>query len=58
VAGIALSTAAVYTVSCAYLAIAAHRRLRAAEAASRSAVLHERVPSLARTAEAPCTSAA
>jgi putative peptidoglycan lipid II flippase len=58
VAGIALSTAAVYTVSCAYLAIAAHRRLRAAEAASRSAVLHERVPSLARTAEAQCASAA
>jgi len=59
VAGIALSTAAVYTVSCVYLAIAAHRRLRAAEAASRSVVLHdERVPSLARTAEAPCASAA
>lgn len=58
VAGIALSTAAVYAVSCVYLAVAAHRQLRVAEAESRTARrranTHE--PSVAQ--EASCASAA
>ncbi|QJR34125.1 murein biosynthesis integral membrane protein MurJ [Gemmatimonas groenlandica] len=58
VAGIALSTAAVYAVSCAYLAVVAHRRLRAAEAESRHAVQPGSKPPLTRVAEASCASAA
>ncbi|MDQ8173535.1 MAG: lipid II flippase MurJ [Gemmatimonadota bacterium] len=58
VAGIALSTAAVYAVSCVYLAIVAHRRLRVAEAESRRARPHESPSPASRTLEAPCASAA
>jgi putative peptidoglycan lipid II flippase len=55
VAGIALSTAGVYAVSCVFLAVAAHRRLAAAELASRRRQVD--APS-ARLPEAPCASAA
>lgn len=58
VAGIALSTAAVYAVSCAYLAVVAHRRLRMAEAESRRAMPPESMATMARAPEASCASAA
>ncbi|WP_309671325.1 lipid II flippase MurJ [Gemmatimonas sp.] len=58
VAGIALSTAAVYAVSCAYLAVVAHRRLRAAEAESIRVVQPDSGSPLTRIAEASCASAA
>jgi putative peptidoglycan lipid II flippase len=58
VAGIALSTAVVYAVSCAYLAVVAHRRLRAAEVESRRAVPSGSTPPLPRITEASCASAA
>lgn len=58
VAGIALSTAAVYAVSCAYLAVVAHRRLRMAEAESRRTVQPGSTPPLTRVAEVSCASAA
>lgn len=58
VAGIALSTAAVYAVSCAYLAVVAHRRLRVAESESRVDVPPAATPPLSRLAEASCASAA
>ncbi len=58
VAGIALSTAAVYAVSCVYLAIVAHRRLRVAEAESRRAGAAGSPAPVSRTPEAPCASAA
>ncbi len=58
VAGIALSTAAVYAVSCVYLAIVAHRRLRVAEAESRRTGAHASPAPVSQTQEAPCASAA
>jgi len=58
VAGIALSTAAVYTVSCVYLAVAAHRRLRLAEAESLTSSSSATVREIPRAPEAPCASAA
>ena len=58
VAGIALSTAAVYAVSYVYLAVVAHRRLRVAESTSRGAVaIGSRLP-IAVAQEVPCASAA
>jgi putative peptidoglycan lipid II flippase len=56
VVGIALSTAGVYAVSCVFLAIAAHRRLAAAERESDGRRLAASPPS--HTLEAPCASAA
>ena len=64
VAGIALSTAGVYAVSCVFLAIAAHRRLAVAEAASMvaastAAARVRTTPHFTPTAaEVPCASAA
>lgn len=58
VAGIALSTAAVYAVSCVYLAVAAHRRLRIAEAESHLAAPAASSASRTRSVEASCASAA
>jgi putative peptidoglycan lipid II flippase len=58
VAGIALSTAAVYAVSCAYLAVVAHRRLRAAELESQLAVPAVSNLPLSASVEASCASAA
>lgn len=58
VAGIALSTAAVYTVSCVYLAVAAHRRLRVAEAESYAAQSIASVQAFPAAPEALCESAA
>lgn len=55
VAGIALSTAGVYAVSCAYLAVAAHRRLHAAEQAANA---RRTTMSASVTTEVPCASAA
>jgi putative peptidoglycan lipid II flippase len=53
VAGIALSTAGVYAVSCAFLAVSAHRRLAAAELASRGRAVTDR-----SLPEVACASAA
>lgn len=65
VMGIALSTAGVYAVSCVFLAIAAHRRLVAAEAASHAERAAAERATAGRAAtpngvgtEAPCASAA
>jgi len=58
VAGIALSTAAVYAVSCVYLAVVAHRRLRMAEVESRRVEAHTSPTPVSHTPEAPCASAA
>ncbi len=58
VAGIALSTAGVYAVSCVYLAVSAHRRLRVAEAESLAAQPRGFAASLATGMEASCVSPA
>lgn len=66
VVGIALSTAGVYTVSCVFLAVAAHRRLAAAEAdaMARAAIPQDAArdlsgsPIATATTEVPCASAA
>jgi putative peptidoglycan lipid II flippase len=59
VVGIALSTAGVYAISCVFLAIAAHRRLAAAEAESAAhAALVSATSASAASTEVPCASAA
>ncbi|WP_411280384.1 murein biosynthesis integral membrane protein MurJ [Gemmatimonas sp.] len=58
VAGIALSTAAVYAVSCAYLAVVARRRLRLAEAESLAASSNVSFRGIPQAPEASCASAA
>ena len=58
VAGIALSTAAVYAVSCVYLAMVAHRQLRVAEAESRSAGPLAKTHESSVAREVSCASAA
>ena len=58
VAGIALSTAAVYAVSCVYLAVAAHRRLRVAEAESHATRSIASKQAFLAAPEASCASAA
>ena len=59
VAGIALSTASVYAVSCLFLAMAAYRRLAVAELASAATARVRAAPSMMPTiAEVPCASAA
>lgn len=58
VAGIALSTAGVYAVSCAYLAVVARRRLREAEAEAGRTLNSADLPSPTPPPAASCTSAA
>jgi putative peptidoglycan lipid II flippase len=58
VAGIALSTAAVYGVSCVYLAFVAHRQLRVAEVVLGRTVERTTKQSATNTPASPCTSVA
>jgi putative peptidoglycan lipid II flippase len=58
VAGIALSTAAVYGVSCVYLAFVAHRQLKVASVELVGTVEQTTAKSVTSSPASPCTSAA